>query len=46
MKDEYAGSDCHAMLRAMACSRYRAALAFGSGLAAHEQRETFHGFPP
>ena len=22
------------------------ALAFGSGLAAHEQRETFHGFPP
>jgi len=23
-----------------------AALAFGSGLAAHEQRETFHGFPP
>jgi hypothetical protein len=24
----------------------RAALAFGSGLAAHEQRETFHGFPP
>jgi hypothetical protein len=23
-----------------------AALAFGSGLAAYEQRETFHGFPP
>jgi hypothetical protein len=23
-----------------------AALAFGSGFAAHEQRETFHGFPP
>jgi hypothetical protein len=23
-----------------------AALAFRSGLAAHEQRETFHGFPP
>ena len=22
-----------------------AALAFGSGLAAYEQRETFHGFP-
>jgi hypothetical protein len=23
-----------------------AALAFGSGFATHEQRETYHGFPP
>jgi hypothetical protein len=30
----------------MVFSSKEAALAFGSGLAAHEQRETFHGFPP
>jgi hypothetical protein len=29
----------------MVFSSKEAALAFGSGLAAHEQRETFHGFP-
>jgi hypothetical protein len=30
----------------MMFSSKEAALAFGSGFAAHEQRETFHGFPP
>jgi hypothetical protein len=30
----------------MMFSSMEAALPFRSGFAAHEQRETFHGFPP